>query len=139
VQIITRGPRSAGYGFVSLANAEAAEKAVESLDKQELDGRTVIVEIAKPSDQKDREKKERKKSRRPGRRGAKPIPGEVTEAEANGEPSKADGAAVPESSEAAKPKRKKKKSGVCLSHSSSVYFCSLVYSAQAQEVHTNRG
>jgi len=110
VQIIMRGPRSAGYGFVSLANSEAAEKAVESLNKQELEGRTVIVEIAKPSDQKDREKKERKKSRRPGRRGAKAIPGEVTEAEANGEPSKADGAAVPESSEAAKPKRKKKKS-----------------------------
>jgi RNA recognition motif-containing protein len=110
VQIIMRGPRSAGYGFVSLANADAAEKSVESLDKQELDGRTVIVEIAKPSDQKDREKKERK-SRRPGRRGAKAIPGEVTEAEANGEPSKPDGAAVPESSEAAKPKRKKKKSG----------------------------
>jgi len=107
-QIIMRGPRSAGYGFVALATAEAAEKAVESLDKQELDGRTVIVEIAKPSDQKDKEKKERKKSRRPGRRGAKAVPGEVTEAEANGEAPKADGAAVPESSEAAKPKKKKK-------------------------------
>jgi len=109
-QIIMRGPRSAGYGFVALATADAAEKAVESLNKQELDGRTVIVEIAKPSDQKVKEKKERKNSRRPGRRGAKAIPGEVSEAEANGELSKADGAPVPESSEAAKPKKKKKKS-----------------------------
>jgi len=108
VQIIMRGPRSAGYGFVSLTTAEAAETAVESLNKQELDGRAVIVEIAKPSDQKDRDKKERKKFRRPGRRGAKPIPGEVTDAEANGEPSKADPTAVPESNEAAKPKKKKK-------------------------------
>ena len=107
-----RGPRSAGYGFVALATAEAAEKAVESLNKTELDGRTVIVEIAKPSDLKDKEKNERKKSRRPGRRGAKAIPGEVTEAEANGEVSKADGAAVAESSEAVKPKKKKKKSVV---------------------------
>jgi len=109
-QIIMRGPRSAGYGFVALVTAEAAEKAVDSLNKTELDGRTVIVEIAKPSDLKDKEKKERKKSRRPGRRGAKAIPGEVTDAEANGEPSKADGAPVPDSSEAAKPKKKKKKS-----------------------------
>jgi len=110
-QIIMRGPRSAGYGFVALATAEAAEKAVESLNKMELDGRSVIVEIAKPSDQKDKETKERKKSsRRPGRRGAKAIPGEVTEAEANGESSKADGASVPEPSDAAKPKKKKKKS-----------------------------
>jgi RNA recognition motif-containing protein len=109
-QIIMRGPRSAGYGFVALATAEAAEKAVDSLNNMELDGRTVIVEIAKPSDQKDQERNERKKSRRPGRRGAKPIPGEVTEAEANGEASKADGAPLPESNEAAKPKKKKKKS-----------------------------
>jgi len=107
-QIIMRGPRSAGYGFVALATAEAAEKAVESLNKTELDGRAVIVEIAKPSDLKDREKSERKKSRRPGRRGAKAIPGEVTEAEANGDGPKADGAPVPESSEAARPKKKKK-------------------------------
>jgi len=109
-QIIMRGPRSAGYGFVALATAEAAEKAVESLNKMELDGREVIVEIAKPSDQTSKEMKERKKSRRPGRRGAKAIPGEVTEAEANGEASKADGAPVPEPSDAAKPKKKKKKS-----------------------------
>lgn len=109
-----RGPRSAGYGFVSLATHEAAEKAVESLNGVELDGRTVIVEIAKPSDQKDKEKKDRKKSRRPGRRGAKAVPGEVTDAEANGDVPKADdGAADPEPSETAKPK-KKKKSTVCL-------------------------
>jgi len=107
-QIIMRGPRSAGYGFVALATAEAAEKAVESLNKTELEGRTVIVEIAKPSDLKDKEKNDRKKSRRPGRRGAKAIPGEVTEAEANGEGSKTDGAPVAEPNEVAKPKKKKK-------------------------------
>jgi len=107
-QIIMRGPRSAGYGFVALATADAAEKAVESLNKTELDGRTVIVEIAKPSDLKDKEKSERKKSRRPGRRGAKAIPGEVTEAEADGDGPKADGAPVSESNEAARPKKKKK-------------------------------
>jgi RNA recognition motif-containing protein len=109
-QVIMRGTRSTGYGFVALATLEAAQKAVDTLDKMELDGRAVIVEIAKPSDQKDRENKERRKSRRPGRRGAKAIPGEVTEAEANGDPPNPDGAAAAESTEPAKPKKKKNKS-----------------------------
>jgi len=108
-QIILRGTRSAGYGFVALATAEAAQKAVELLDKQELDGRQVIVEVAKPSDQKDKEKKERRAKRRPGRRGSKAVPGEISEAEANGEPAKEDATAIPGTDEASKPKKKKKK------------------------------
>lgn len=112
-QVILRGTRSAGYGFVALATAEAAQKAVQVLDKAELDGRQVIIEIAKPSDQKDKEKKEKKSKRRPGRRGGKAVPGEVSEAEANGEAPKAEDAEAPESGDAAKPKKKKKKSAVC--------------------------
>ncbi|TFK76086.1 RNA-binding domain-containing protein [Pluteus cervinus] len=108
-QVILRGTRSAGYGFVALASNEAAEKAVELLDKKELDGRPVIVEIAKPSDQKDKEKKERRAKRRPGRRGGKAVPGEVTEAEANGEATKSDAPAAG-TGDAAKPKKKKKTS-----------------------------
>jgi len=109
VQVIMRGTRSAGYGFVALATAEAAQKAVEALDKKDLDGRQVIVEVAKPSDQKDQEKKEKKAKRRPGRRGSKAVPGEVSEAEANGDAPKVEAAAAPDSDEAAKPKKKKKK------------------------------
>ena len=105
------GNRSAGYGFVSFKTAEAAQKAVELLDKKELEGRTVIVEVAKPADQKDKEKKQKRVKRRTGRRGSKSVPGEVSEAEANGEASgdasKEDGAA-PASGDAAKPKKKKK-------------------------------
>jgi len=110
-QVILRGTRSAGYGFVALATADAAQKAVELLDKKDLDGRQVIIEVAKPSEQKDKEKKEKKAKRRPGRRGGKAVPGEVSEAEANGEPAKteAPAAAAPGSDEAAKPKKKKKK------------------------------
>lgn len=103
-QVILRGTRSAGYGFVALSSAEAAQKAVEALDKKELDGRQVIVEIAKPSEQKDKEKKEKKSKRRPGRRGSKAVPGEVSEAEANGDVGK-----EPTTDEASKPKKKKKK------------------------------
>lgn len=100
--------RSAGYGFVALATAEAAQKAIETLDKKDLDGREVMVQLAKPSEQKEKEKKEKKAKRKPGRRGSKAVPGEVSEAEANGEPLKAEDAPVPESGEAAKPKKKKK-------------------------------
>lgn len=106
-QVILRGTRSAGYGFVALATAEAAQNAVDALNKVELDGRPVIVEIAKPSEQKDKEKKAK---RRPGRRGTKAVPGEVSEAEANGEAPITESALAPDSGEAAKPKKKKKKS-----------------------------
>jgi len=109
-QVILRGTQSAGYGFVALATADAAQKAVQVLDKKELDGRQVIIEIAKPSDQKDREKKEKKSRRRPGRRGGKAVPGEVSEAEANGDVPKLEDLDAPESGDAAKPKKKKKKS-----------------------------
>lgn len=107
-QVILRGTRSAGYGFVAVATETAAQKAVELLNKQELDGREVIVEVAKPADQKDKEKKQRKLKRKPGRRGSKAVPGEVSEAEANGDVAKAEGA--PATEEGAKPKKKKKSS-----------------------------
>lgn len=105
-QVIQRGTRSAGYGFVALKTEEAANKAVELLHKKELDGREVIVEVAKPAEQKDQEKKEKKAKRRAGRRGAKPVPGEVTDAEANGDAKAADATATPAGD---KPKKQKKK------------------------------
>jgi len=106
-QVIQRGHRSAGYGFVAFSSEEAASRAVELLNKKELDGRELIIELAKPADQKDKEKTERKPKRRPGRRGAKPVPGEVSEAEANGEAKPESDSAAPADS---KPKKKKKKS-----------------------------
>jgi len=105
--VILRGNRSAGYGFVSLATADAAQQAVQVLDKEELDGRLVIVEMAKPSDQKDRER-EKKSKRRPGRRGGKAVPGEVSEAEANADAPKVEDLDAAESADVPKPKKKKK-------------------------------
>jgi len=46
--IITRGPRSLGYGFVEFASTEDAEKAVQLLNQKEIDGRPINVELAKP-------------------------------------------------------------------------------------------
>ncbi|KAF8520103.1 hypothetical protein JB92DRAFT_3082171 [Gautieria morchelliformis] len=105
-QVIQRGTRSAGYGFVAFSTLEAAEKAVAALDKKELDGRTIIIEVAKPTEQKDKERSERRAKRRAGRRGSKAPPGEVTEAEANGEADKAEGAASGADG-TAKPKKKR--------------------------------
>jgi RNA recognition motif-containing protein len=46
-KIITRGIRSLGYGFVAFETAEAAETAVAEMNKKELGGREINVEVAK--------------------------------------------------------------------------------------------
>lgn len=39
--------RSRGFGFVEMASAEAAEKAIEALDGHDYDGRRLKVNIAR--------------------------------------------------------------------------------------------
>eukprot|EP01120_Amphizonella_sp_Union-15-10_P002243 TRINITY_DN123_c0_g1_i2.p1 TRINITY_DN123_c0_g1~~TRINITY_DN123_c0_g1_i2.p1 ORF type:complete len:356 (-),score=70.48 TRINITY_DN123_c0_g1_i2:49-999(-) len=51
VNIISRGTSSLGYGFVEFESDEQAQKAVEEMDKMEIDGRAVNVELAKPMQQ----------------------------------------------------------------------------------------
>ncbi len=41
--------RSRGFGFVEMATAEAADAAIKKLNGQELDGRTLTVQLAKPA------------------------------------------------------------------------------------------
>lgn len=45
--------RSKGFGFVEFETEEAAQKAVDAMNGQELDGRKIVVNIARP--QKPRE------------------------------------------------------------------------------------
>lgn len=40
--------RSKGFGFVEMASDEEAKKAIETLNGQELDGRTIVVNEARP-------------------------------------------------------------------------------------------
>ncbi|PWO00387.1 RNA-binding domain-containing protein [Tilletiopsis washingtonensis] len=47
-QIIMRGTRSLGYGFVTYSSEAEAHKAVELLNKKEIAGREINVEGAKP-------------------------------------------------------------------------------------------
>lgn len=119
-QVILRGTRSAGYGFVSLTTLEAAQKAVEALDKKELSGRNIIIEIAKPTEQKDKERSEKRAKRRAGRTRSRAPPGEVTEAEASAdadaEPAKPAGDEPASSGDAEKLKKKKKPSVCAFCH-----------------------
>jgi RNA recognition motif-containing protein len=49
--IITRGPRSLGYGFVEMESEEDADNAVKLMNKKELNGRQINVEVAKPQEE----------------------------------------------------------------------------------------
>jgi len=49
--IITRGARSLGYGFVELESEEEAQKAVTLMNKKSIDSREINVELAKPRDE----------------------------------------------------------------------------------------
>jgi len=49
--IITRGSRSLGYGFVDFSSEEDANKAVTDMNKRKIDEREINVEIAKPRDE----------------------------------------------------------------------------------------
>jgi len=40
--------RSKGFGFVEMADAEAAERAIQALNDKEKDGRRIKVNIARP-------------------------------------------------------------------------------------------
>lgn len=40
--------RSKGFGFVEMADAQAADRAIDSLNDQEVDGRRIKVNIARP-------------------------------------------------------------------------------------------
>lgn len=46
--------RSKGFGFVEMSTVEEAEKAVSMLHEQEVDGRKIVVNIARPMEPRSR-------------------------------------------------------------------------------------
>jgi RNA recognition motif-containing protein len=46
--------RSKGFGFVEMSSDEEAKAAVEQLNNKELDGRTIIVNEARPQENRER-------------------------------------------------------------------------------------
>jgi len=67
--IITRGPRSLGYGFVEFESEEEAQKAVTLMNKKSIDSREINVELAKPRDESKLVERRRPPMR--GRRGGR--------------------------------------------------------------------
>jgi len=92
--IITRGPRSLGYGFVEMDSEEDAKKAVELMNKKELNGRQINVEIAKPQEEtkanvqgengSNEEKKDRPRRTRTGPRRRQGVAPESASEEGQG-------------------------------------------------------
>jgi len=100
VNIITRGTRSLGYGFVAFATADECQAAVDKCHKKELGGREINVEIAKPKSELDAAKKEKASARKSDtpRKRKKPA-----------RKPKAEGEAAKEGDDAEKPAGEKKK------------------------------
>lgn len=46
--------RSKGFGFVEMSSPEEAQKAIEMFNDQDLDGRKLIVNIARPKEDRPR-------------------------------------------------------------------------------------
>jgi len=72
--IITRGPRSLGYGFVEMETPDEAQKAVTILNKKSVDSREINVELAKPREDKPPQERPERRSGgggRGGRRGGR--------------------------------------------------------------------
>lgn len=47
------GPRSKGYGFVTVGDAEQAQKVIAALNGSEIEGRKIAVDVARPRKQED--------------------------------------------------------------------------------------
>lgn len=102
--IITRGPRSLGYGFVEFDSIESAEKAIAAMHQKELGGREINVELARA--RVVAEKKPRRKRAKRGKgstRGGKKRGGRGGKAEGA-----EDGADDNENENSGAPKRKRK-------------------------------
>ncbi len=48
--------RSKGFGFVEMATEEDAQAAIERLNQQSIDGRNIVVNEARPTNNSDRRK-----------------------------------------------------------------------------------
>jgi len=46
--------RSKGFGFVTFATEEAAQAAVQQLNEKEVEGRKIIVNVARPKEERSR-------------------------------------------------------------------------------------
>jgi len=65
-KIITRRGRSLGYGFIEVGNEQDAQKAVQAMDKKDVDGRQINVEVARPREEGQEQQQGEQQERRGG-------------------------------------------------------------------------
>ena len=53
-------PRSKGFGFVEMATEEGAQRAVDTLHEADMDGRRIIVNIARPKEERPARRDDRR-------------------------------------------------------------------------------
>lgn len=54
--------KSRGFGFVEMPNDEDAQRAIDGLNEKEVDGRNIIVNVAKPRTEGGNRNRENKRS-----------------------------------------------------------------------------
>jgi len=108
VNIITRGTRSLGYGFVAFSGQEECHAAVEKLHKKSLGEREINIEVAKPKAELEAAKKERaaQRRRKPFNKNKKKAGKKEGEGQENGT---TDNAEDGDKSASGKPRKKPKK------------------------------
>jgi RNA recognition motif-containing protein len=55
--------KSKGFGFVEMSSNEEAEAAIKELDNGEIEGRNIKVNLARPKDEKPRDRNNRRGGR----------------------------------------------------------------------------
>lgn len=56
--------RSKGFGFVEMPNDDDAKRAIEDLDGVEIEGKTIVVKIAKPREEGGRPRNQGRSNKR---------------------------------------------------------------------------
>jgi len=109
VNIITRGTRSLGYGFVAFSSQEECQAAVEKLHKKSLGEREINIEVAKPKAELEAAKKERaaQRRRKPFKKNRKPSGAKSVTKEGEAQENGADKAEGDKAKSKRKPKKKK--------------------------------
>jgi len=79
--VICRGRRSLGYGFVEFANEADAQKAVDALNQKDIGGRPINVEVARARDPAKEEEAKAKRVAKPRAPRAPSAEGSPTQTE----------------------------------------------------------
>jgi RNA recognition motif-containing protein len=73
--------RSRGFGFVTYKKDADADKAMKAMDGKDIEGRKLVVKLARPSREEEREEVQAEEEQKPKETGKKPKKEKPTEEE----------------------------------------------------------